>query len=259
MADLKAPSTPTDVRLLSEIDAALRPARVLRDLSRIIAQFARPPVRWVEDPLCTVAVDEAGAATLVLSRSPKRGFVWAFSDVSIGQLPNCMDSPASSSPSSSSVTVGQVDAPASSLRAWTVRIDRSIDVICMGVAKPSSAPGYDVHADERAISISTANSHVFTGHTPRSIALPFASYAGAAVGAGAGAGVSAGALYHFTADLATGTLRVRPVIPLVSRHYRPPAKPQTEWTLAQGISDLADYRVTVAVCYLLDGCSLLTS
>jgi hypothetical protein len=54
-------------------------------------------------------------------------------------------------------------------------------------------------------------------------------------------------------------VRVRLVIPVISRQYRPPAEPQTEWTLAQGISDLADYRVTVAMCSLLDKCSLRLS
>jgi hypothetical protein len=74
-----------------------------------------------------------------------------------------------------------------------------------------------------------------------------------------------GSLYHFTADLATGSLRVRPIIggftgtaeTDVSTRTGPPAVAQTEWTLAEDISDLADYVGTVGLDTAQCRCSLL--
>jgi hypothetical protein len=57
----------------------------------------------------------------------------------------------------------------------------------------------------------------------------------------------AGAVYHFTADLSTGTLRVRPVIKHIYPGYSPRDANRTEWTIAEGVSDLAGYTAAVYV------------
>jgi hypothetical protein len=61
-------------------------------------------------------------------------------------------------------------------------------------------------------------------------------------------------LYHFTSDLAAGSVRVRPIIanplPVVVD------QPHVEWLLAEGLSDLAEYRAGVALG-ADSGCTLL--
>jgi hypothetical protein len=52
-------------------------------------------------------------------------------------------------------------------------------------------------------------------------------------------------VYHFTADLSTGTLRVRPIIKAIAPNYRPREPTQREWTLAEGLADLAECRASV--------------
>jgi hypothetical protein len=60
-------------------------------------------------------------------------------------------------------------------------------------------------------------------------------------------GEAAGSVYHFTADLQTGELRVRPVVRNLSHLHKPSDPPKTEWTVSRpgGIKDLASHRVLV--------------
>jgi hypothetical protein len=55
---------------------------------------------------------------------------------------------------------------------------------------------------------------------------------------------AAGSEYHFTADLKTGEVYVRPVMTKTA-HCAPPSEERTEWTLASGIADLAEYTALV--------------
>jgi hypothetical protein len=90
---------------------------------------------------------------------------------------------------------------------------------------------YDAKAT-RSITISTADSLLHIDHaTTRPLSFPQSAYK-----------ESTGSLFRFTADLSTGTLRVRPFIP----HAVGSEKPQ-EWTMAEGLDDLGQWRAAVGV------------
>jgi hypothetical protein len=88
MADRKAPAA-SDARLFAAIDAALRPAGVLSDLSRIIAQLARTPVRWAATDHFTISdgVGVEGESTATMKTPAPHGWNWIVSDVPIAQFP----------------------------------------------------------------------------------------------------------------------------------------------------------------------------
>jgi hypothetical protein len=118
----------------------------------------------------------------------------------------------------------------------------------MGIAKPSPDPAYDADSD-LTISVTTANCSAYRGVTSRDISFPFAACHADAVGS----------LYHFTADLTTGSLRVRPIIAEISLIAEIPDPPQSEWTIAEGITDLAEVRVAVGMRRSKCGCTLLAA
>jgi hypothetical protein len=109
----------------------------------------------------------------------------------------------------------------SSLRAWTVRVDDAARALYMGIRKP-----------QHYLTICMNRSEVFANGRPSEQRLPYSGW-----------GQAAGSLFHFTADLSAGTLRVRPVVkyPAVRRDSN-----QTEWIVTEEISDLAGYIVVVA-------------
>jgi hypothetical protein len=159
-----------DAQLFAAVDAALQPAGMLSDLSRIIAQFARP-IRWAANERLTLTDPDGDGSTVTFTKAEDARWLFAVSEVPIRQYP-----------------------------------------------------------------ISTAGSSVDAGTVRRDGDIPYcASYREAA-----------GSLYHFTADLSTGTLRVRPVVTCVHRDYRPRDPTQTEWTIAEGIADLAERGAAVS-------------
>jgi hypothetical protein len=132
---------------------------------------------------------------------------------------------------------------------FIIRIDAATDSICMGIAKPSPDPAYDADADPLTISVTTANCAAYRGDNYRNILFPFvATHA-----------ESVGSLYHFTADLSTGSLRVRPLIAHISPNAEIPDPPQSEWTIAEGIKDLAEFRVAVGMRSTKCSCTLLVA
>jgi hypothetical protein len=208
--------------LTAAIDAALRPAGVLHDLSRIIAQFARP-IRWAADERFTIADSASGACTAALKPAASKEWIWLSSDAVIGQFP---------SPSKSS----DAKVVSSALRVWTVRIDAADSTIFLGICKPSRAPGSNPFTDSHTVHVCTGSSFASVGCDAKDVDIPHSV-----------AGAAGGSLYHFTADLSAGTLRVRPFIERIHPDYQLPDCPQTEWTLVHGLSDLGECRAGVCL------------
>jgi hypothetical protein len=240
---------------------------VLPELSRIITQFARS-IRWADDRrfTCTVTVNAEGegdaaagtgtAAALVHAVKGVQHFIWTFSDVPLRQFPDPPPSqpsqPSQPSPAQALAADGK---DRSSLRVWTIRIDTP-SVIFMGIGKPSPAAGYDADSDEHTISVTTANG-VFYAKRKSPAAdsgvdsgseLPYVDYGAQ----------SLGALYHFTADLSTGCLRVRPVLPMVSRYCtQSQSTPPKRSGLSQRASAIWLITALLLRCTQSDGCTLL--
>jgi hypothetical protein len=218
-ADSKAVTASPDVQLFAAIDAALQPFGVVSDLSRIIAQFARP-TRWAYDSRVTFSGAEGCTAT-VNAPVPDR-WMWLVSGVPIGQFPIPSDAK---------------DGATSAVRKWTIRVEEIAFPLHIGICKPSSAQRDEAASDPHSISVCTSNCYVDVGHYRHNRNIPFIeSYEDAG-----------GSLYHFTADLSTGTLRVRPIIKRVHSTYRPDVRTCTEWTIAEGLTELADCRASVAL------------
>jgi hypothetical protein len=235
--------------LLRAIDAVLQPKGVVRDLSRIIAQFARP-FRWAESSAW--ATDDQGRATNLcrgkdsITNWNHEPWVWLLSADPLGEFPTATAAAAaaaagatSSSSSSSSaaadakVATSAATATASRLRVWTVRVDcDGPSTLFIGICKPSTAPFHDYCQDPRALTLCPVSPNLFRGTEEEAIGLPFS------VG-----GDSSGSLYQFTADLSTGTLTVRPKVMDLAPDCE--LSSQTEWTMGQGIADLADCHAAV--------------
>jgi hypothetical protein len=228
MADMEpaAGAAAASKALLNEIDTALRPAGMLRDLSRVIAEFARPSVRWVDDRRITVCETAEGGCTATVKRGVRSGgFAWIVSDLPIGQFP------APPTPSSS-----DCKGP-SELRVWTVRVDTAAFGMYFGACKWSTAlqPAAAL-APDHFVTVCTHDGGVRTGPGARADGLPYSE-----------PNEAAGSLYQFTADLSTGSLRVRPIIKRLHPSYQPTDKNQTEWTIAEGLTDLAECRAAALV------------
>jgi hypothetical protein len=205
-----------DVRLFGEVDAALRPAGMPNDLSRLIAQFARCS-RWAANERFTITDTGEGCSATLTTFTPN-DWVSVVSDLPIVQFPGPSEAKA-----------------AATLRFWTIRIDAVGRVLYPGISKPVTAPDYDRHTDPHSVYVCTGNP-AFVGGKTRNGHIPHSSLNGAG---------GPGSLYHFTADLSSGSLRVRPVISRIAREYRARDPDQTEWTIAEGIADLADCRASV--------------
>jgi hypothetical protein len=203
-----------DARLFAAIDAALRPAGMLSDLSRIIVQFART-IRWTADERFMFSDADSGGCTARLNATVTKGWIWVVSDVPIAQFPARSDAKASSP-----------------LRVWTVRVDSGPHPLYPGICKPSTAVGYDAYKDTRSITVCTANSAVDVGKSRSFRNIPFSS-----------ADDAAGSLYHFTADLSTGSLRVRPSI---GRDAEGHAAGEG-CLIAEGLDDLGECRASVSI------------
>jgi hypothetical protein len=227
-ADSKAGSDPADVRLFNAIDTALRPSGMLMDLSHIIAEFART-VRWVAGQHIVVSPDGC-TATVVRTGPPAP--MWVVSDMPIGRFPSPAGTP--------------------SLRAWTIRIDASPNLLFPGVRLPKRSPASgqthahaplavaaaeaEAEADAPCIAVCTWDSYSYRRiDTPDiNLNIPHSSLLEE----------TAGSLYHFTADLSTGTLRVRPEL---SGDQNVRMSPIEEWTTAEGVRDLAECSAAVAL------------
>jgi hypothetical protein len=141
----------------------------------------------------------------------------------------------------------------SCLRVWTVRIEAAVNTICIGIANPSTAPDYHPDKDRHTISVLNNASAAYKGpdHNGDDIQFPHTARAENER--------SVGSLYHFTANLWTASVRVRPVIPHIASQYKRVKPPKTEWTIGQGIDDLAEYRAAVGLIGELDSCTLVAS
>jgi hypothetical protein len=146
---------------------------MLSDLSRIIAQSARVPIRWAADERFTLCdAGDAVGCTATLKESVRTGWMWVVSYVSIGQFPTPSPSPSSAA----------ADASPSALRMWTVRIDAAERMPYPGIIKPSDAPEYNADGDLHTHYVS--HSSAYRGYTCKELHLPV--------------GQAAGSLYHFT-------------------------------------------------------------
>jgi hypothetical protein len=151
-------------------------------------------------------------------------------DVPIGQLPVPRPSPAG---------FENVKDP-SSLRVWTIRIDKAPGAVYPGILKPTRAPNYDPNKDLTTYSVGTTLYYPFRGANGvyDEPALPHTRRGKDA----------AGSLYHFTAELTAGTVHVRPIVSTdneVAVDAPPPS--QAGWLLANDLNDLAEYRAGVAL------------
>jgi hypothetical protein len=116
----------------------------------------------------------------------------------------------------------------------------------VGIAKPAFAPS-DPMAVSHAVTIATTSDCVYDGIHSHVLPFPCMDYSGDAVGA----------VYHFTADLSTGSVRVRPVLPTTGKRSQPHDNTQTEWIIAKGIANLGACRAIVAMRCVDDCCTLL--
>jgi hypothetical protein len=226
MGDRKTRSGPSvDAPLFDAIDGALRPAGILTDLSRIIAQLARSPVRWAVNESFDLRDADAEGCTAKLKDSVRSGWKWLASDVPIGRF-----AAPSLSPSGGSAK------DVSALHVWAVRVDSAACHLYIGIARPSAASAHDLYDDADTHYICTGSSLAYHKADGKELNMPFSH-----------GGDAAGSLYHFTADLSTGTLRVRPIVKLIDPRHQPHDPPQTEWTVAEGLSDLAERSAVVFV------------
>jgi hypothetical protein len=175
--------------LLRHIDAALRPAGVLTDLSRIIAQFARG-VQWAADQRFRIDADGMRVSPIGTDRPKFDALPWALTDMPIGQMPLRRSAP--------------VRKDLASLRVWTIRIDRSREPLFTGILKPTGAPEYNPNSHSDTYTVGTHHSAAFRGMAPITGEPDWPCTAGYDF---------AGSRYQFTADLAAGTVRVRSVLP----------------------------------------------
>jgi hypothetical protein len=224
--------------LWRHVDAALQPMGMPPELSRIIAQFART-AQWTEDQRFSIDADGLRIAPKGSLYTVQAHLPWAVLDLPIGQLPV----PRSPPPEFE-------DADLSSLRVWTIRIDKAPgSSIYPGIFKPTGAPAYDPNMDTGTYSVGTHKSCVYRAdrRVRRKRRLPCTC-------AGKDA---AGSLYHFTADLSSGTVYVRPIVLTANRDGGDDDEDDpVQWILEDGLSDLAEYRAGVAmrrdsVCSLL--------
>jgi hypothetical protein len=206
----KAPSVSRHEQLFARIDEALWPAGMPTDLSRLIAQFLRV-IEWADHPRFNRVTNAVGS-TMTLMKAAR----WSWSGACLW--------------------VGDAKANHSALRMWTVRVDQGPHTLYLGICKPLSAPDYDAVRDARSVFVHTYTPYSYNGlqHNLR-MNMPHSDKD------------PAGSLYHLTADLSSGTLRVRPMIARVAPFYRPDDPTQTEWTIAEGIDDLAECRAVVAL------------
>jgi hypothetical protein len=108
--------------------------------------------------------------------------------------------------------------------------------MCLAIAKPTCSPEYNALEDADSWGVSTHCSYRWVGTSGFDIGLPY----------GENGQGNCGSVYHFTANIATGELRVRPVVRKVAA--KKPVDPlQTEWTIASGIAGLAEYRLIAMV------------
>jgi hypothetical protein len=213
-------------------------------LSRIVADYAVIRPKW--DAACPHVKDKrlalrAERCAVERSAEPAKTFVWAASDLSIGQFP-CG-------------TKAHADGktPAASLRVWTIRIDRAADSVSLGIAEDHTTHGETgARWTPQSLCLSTHSPYVFGAPIDLDIGLPY------------NRSDAAGALYHFTADLHTGHVRVRPVLTSVGPHPRGSTAlvtaGQTEWTLtrtALSTAALTNCRVYVAMVCSDSACTML--
>jgi hypothetical protein len=244
----------SEQRLLRHIDEALGPAGVLTDLSRIIAQFARG-VQWAEDRRFRIDADGMRVSPIGTDRPKVDALPWALIDVPIGQLPpppstSTAKGAGSSAAAAAAAAVERKDL--SSLRVWTIRIDRSREPLFTGILKPTGAPKYNPNSHSDTYTVGTHHSAAFRG---------MATITGEPGWAYTASGYdAAGSRYQFTADLAAGTVRVRPILPksawVVADQQNTGDGHAAGRILAKGIADLADYRAGIAlapgsICSLL--------
>jgi hypothetical protein len=240
-------------RLFEVIDPALQPSGMLSDLSRIITTYALTLPKW--DARC---VDlKAGRLALSAEDSavrqtalPANAFVWVTSDVPLSEFP-CAPPNA---PANGDVACDGKSPSSSSLRVWSIRIDKGADAICIGIAE-ETALDLSSGWGSNALCFSTHSSFVFGGTaSDMDVALPYHQTD------------TTGAVYHLTADLTSGHVRVRPVLKSTADPYpfgcakEMLTAGQTEWTLTRtplSSAALAKCRPYVAMMLADSACSLL--
>jgi hypothetical protein len=191
MADVKVtpmtqPSTTAANALFSTIDTAVRPAGMLPDLSRIIAQFARS-IRWTEDQRFEFDVDGVRVALNGGDYLNPYKLPWTALDAPLRDMP----------------IVSVDSSERRHVRVWTIRVDCAFTSIFIGVVKPSSDPAYDANSDRDTYVLGTHLGNFFRGEK----LLGGPPVPCTVVGQNAD-----GASYRFTADLTAGTVRVVPTI-----------------------------------------------
>jgi hypothetical protein len=137
--------------------------------------------------------------------------------------------------------------------AWSIRIDQATSLrggLFLGVVRPHAAVAGWAHGK----AFYAVSSHSWCAVSDgKSIDIGLPCLRRDAPGSGS--------VYHFTADMSAGTLRVRPVL---AGPHAPHAtidaaleKGQTEWVIAEGIRDLAECRAYVSMFSAGAGCTLL--
>jgi hypothetical protein len=221
-------------RLFAAIDSALSPYGMLLDLSRIIAEMARPDA-WAKHPLFAF---DLSRQTVALGFVVAKRYEWACSELPIGQFPCPCPCPPSQPGDGKGKAADVSDvSDVSSLRVWTIRMEHARGWVFPGVVRRPSAPDYDLNYSPTAVTVCTHSKALHTGPSLKDIGMP---HTDARVD-------PSGSLYQFTADLKAGTLRVRPTIACLNPQFVPLRKGQTEWTLLTGCSDLAEYRAAVSM------------
>jgi hypothetical protein len=226
--------------LKAAIDGALSPSGMLSELSRIIAEFAEPLPKW--DATCP-----DGALRLDAECSSVRRQVHPQADPYVLADRPLRDFPLL--PPRTGLGLGLDERSRATLREWSIRIDSAQEMLCFGIAKPPADPSdFDSLRDDNSWWITTHSSSKMKGAAGVPIGLPHA-YEGEA----------AGSVYHFTADLKTGELRVRPVVRNVSYLHKPSDPPKAEWTISRpaGIKDLASHRVMAVLRAETTACTLM--
>jgi hypothetical protein len=249
---------PSEQRIFAALNAALQPTGILPDLSRIMAAYARPGLQW-DASAAALPKATSGPALTPLSLDSERKSArllvasealtdWAVTELAIGDFPvPSRDPPNSGSAEAKSAVDSQsgVGTARSPLRVWTIHLDEADDAICMGVLKPV-VTSLEPHGGwgSETVTLSSHSSSLFGSGGDIGIGLPWT------------ASNAVGCFYHFTADLARGTLTVRPKLLRDNRIAEDPAAKQ-EWILAEGLRDLAAYRVYVAMRRKGSACTLM--
>jgi hypothetical protein len=217
----------------------------------IIAEYAQPLIQWstntpgvqsgclgVDEAHCWCAAEGSGGWTqsqLPIGRFP----VWhnpsaAATPAAPAPPPTAVDSKAPSSSSSSSSSSRE-----RGLRAWTVRIDRDEGHgLGIGVCHPYDPSDADADGDASCPSyhycVTTTAASRWKSSVQTWIGFPHGSPWDAATRKGGGV---PGGLYHFTADLDTGSLTVRPVLPITAlgakMHAMGNGQKEKVWTILE--------------------------